>query len=621
MTVGRRVIAVFVLCGTCWGGLAVASLTTVTAQLRNSGWVTHSHEVLTTAHAARFDGASASRALTLFLFNGEERYVADFQRSTDALLAGVRRLGELTGDDPEQHARALKLWPLVEQRVASWRALLELRREQGMEQARAEQLRLDVAQGSVLRARFDELLETEERLLKARVTDAAAGARALRGLLISAMALGVLLMVGGGAYLTRSITRPVAALTLAAKAQGEHSAPWTLQLSGRDELATLNRAFQEMVERRNRVKAELIRANANLDAVIENLPSMVFMKDGSSLRFVRINRAGEKLLGLRRTELLGKSDADFFPPDEAAFFREKDLATLKGGEVVDIPEEPIQTAFGLRWLHTRKVPVGMEGGTTLLVGISEDITDRKLAEDALRAAKEAAEAANKELESFSYTVSHDLRAPLRAIDGFSLALLEDAGDKLAEDEKAHLVRVRDAARHMGELIDDLLKLARVSRAELKRERVDVGAMAKAEVENLRAEDPSREVELRLQGELTTEADAGLLRIALENLLRNAWKFSAKKPHTLIQVGREEGDAFYVADNGAGFDMSRAGRLFTPFQRLHRTQEFEGTGVGLATVERIVRRHGGRIWAEARPGEGATFRFTLGSTAARGPREP
>ena len=223
------------------------------------------------------------------------------------------------------------------------------------------------------------------------------------------------------------------------------------------------------------------------------------------------------------------------------------------------------------------------------------------------------EAANQELEAFSYTVSHDLRAPLRAIDGFSQALVEDFPEHVPEDAQRYISRIRSATLRMGQLIEDLLNLSRVSRATLERTQVDVSEVARQVAADLRAREPQRQVEVSIWDGMTAAADARLLRAALENLIGNAWKFSAKNPQARIEVGvmRDgEHQVFFVRDNGAGFDMAFADKLFNAFQRLHTGNDYAGTGIGLATVQRIVRRHGGRIWADAQVDRGAAFYFTL-----------
>lgn len=255
--------------------------------------------------------------------------------------------------------------------------------------------------------------------------------------------------------------------------------------------------------------------------------------------------------------------------------------------------------------------------------IREQLLNKEMEAIEARAAQKLAEAQvahmeqleykNKELEAFSYSVSHDLRAPLRAIDGFSLALVEDYNEKLDEAGRHYLAQVRGGARRMGELIDDLLELSRIGRAELRRESVDMGALAAEVLDVLRQNQPERQIEQRLQPDLIVMADRRLMRVVLENLLGNAWKFTSKTSQSYIAFGREMQNGimtYVVRDNGAGFSMQYAEKLFQPFQRLHSESEFSGTGIGLSIVHRIVDRHGGRIWAEGEVGKGAVFRFTI-----------
>jgi light-regulated signal transduction histidine kinase (bacteriophytochrome) len=222
-------------------------------------------------------------------------------------------------------------------------------------------------------------------------------------------------------------------------------------------------------------------------------------------------------------------------------------------------------------------------------------------------------AVNKELKAFSYSVSHDLRAPLRSLDGFSQALLEDCDGKLNKQGKDYLHRVRTAAQRMGELIDDLLALSRVTRREMRHERVNLSALAETVAAELQQGQPERQVEFAITKRLMVKGDETLLQLALENLLGNAWKFTSKQPKARIEFGATQHDgkpAYYVRDNGVGFDMAYVGKLFAPFQRLHSVDEFPGTGIGLATVQRIINRHGGRVWAEGAVKRGATFYFTF-----------
>ncbi|HSO38889.1 MAG TPA: response regulator [Labilithrix sp.] len=257
--------------------------------------------------------------------------------------------------------------------------------------------------------------------------------------------------------------------------------------------------------------------------------------------------------------------------------------------------------------------------------IREELLHREIEATETRAARELAETRaalveelenkNRELEAFSYSVSHDLMAPLRAIDGFSAALLEDAGDQLDERSREHLARVRAATKRMGELIADLLELSSVGRVDLRRTTVDLSRLAEVVVATLRRSDAAREVEIVIEPGLCVDGDSRLLQVVLENALGNAWKFTARAETPRIELASTMQDGvrvFQVRDNGAGFDMNFVKRLFTPFQRLHAASDYAGTGIGLATIRRIVERHGGRVWAEGRVGQGATLSFTIPS---------
>jgi PAS domain S-box-containing protein len=344
-------------------------------------------------------------------------------------------------------------------------------------------------------------------------------------------------------------------------------------------------------------------------------------------RITTWNEGAEHIKGYRAEETIGEHFSKFYTPEAVA--QDKPSQELKiAAEQGRFEEEGWRVRKDGSRFWANVVITALRDKTGQLRGfgkVTRDITERRQAEEEMeRQRNELARSnaglveANKELESFSYSVSHDLRAPLRTIDGFSHALLEDCADRLDDAGKTHLNRIRAATQHMGLLIDDLLNLSRLSRTEMHRQNLDISALACSIASDLQKAHPERQIELRIEDGLRTTADPGLLRVALENLLNNAWKFTSKRASARIEFGQSQVNgtqAFFVRDDGAGFDLVYADRLFGAFQRLHATTEFAGTGVGLATVQRIVHRHGGRIWAESTVGQGATFYFTLSETAS------
>jgi PAS domain S-box-containing protein len=358
---------------------------------------------------------------------------------------------------------------------------------------------------------------------------------------------------------------------------------------------------------RKDTEAKLIETNKFLDTLLENIPNMIFVKDADQLRFVRLNKAGEELLDLKREELTGKNDFDFFPKEQAEFFTDKDKEVLSKKKLVDIPEELITTSGkGQRWLHTKKIPVyDKDGKPVYLLGISEDITEKKMQSD-------LNQQLNKELEAFTYTVSHDLRAPLRAINGYANMLEEDYSKQVDEEGKRLLNVIRYNAEKMGQLIDDLLAFSKLGRKELERAMENMNELVEGVMIEISKSAPNNAT-IKIDQLHPAKVDYGLIHQVWYNLLSNAIKYSSKKDKPEIEISsRIEGNEiiYSVKDNGVGFNMKYADKLFGVFQRLHRMDEFEGTGVGLAIVQRIVAKHNGRVWATAEPDKGATFSFSL-----------
>jgi PAS domain S-box-containing protein len=327
------------------------------------------------------------------------------------------------------------------------------------------------------------------------------------------------------------------------------------------------------------------------------------------------NPAAERMYGWAAAEIIGQPITVLCPPDRVAEIEEI-LRKIGNDERVLYHETVRQRKDGTVFPVSVTIsPIhDDQGGLIGASSIARDISERYRLQAELRLRTDDLEVAYRDLETFSYSVSHDLRAPLRALEGLSAALLEDCGDSLSEAAIGYTTRIQAASERMTQLIDDLLNLARVSRAQIHLQELDLGAEVADIAAELQHQAPGRHVRFTIQQPARATADPTLIRTVLQNLLDNAWKYTSGRDDAAIEFGMTpegtSGSCFYVRDNGAGFDAAYAGKLFKPFERLHSASQFPGTGVGLASVRQIVERHGGRTWADGASGAGATFYFTL-----------
>lgn len=382
----------------------------------------------------------------------------------------------------------------------------------------------------------------------------------------------------------------------------------------------LRKELQELQQENSSLKAgydkditELKQAEKSLtqelylmNALMKNLPDHIYFKDMES-RFIRINDAHAQLFGLSTPgEAIGKTDFDFFTEEHARQAYNDEQAIIQSGKPLIKEEKETWNDRPDTWVSTIKLPLlDYEGNIVGTFGISRDITERKRAEEL--------NIANKELEAFSYSVSHDLRAPLRHINGYVDLLLSRFYDPLPDKARHYLDNIADSAHQMGTLIDDLLQFSRTGRQEIRQAYLDMNIIVQVVLETIKQDNRERNIEWRIASLPHIYGDKAMMYLVWKNLLDNAVKFTSAKEKAIIEINvlkKNEEFIFSVCDNGVGFDMQYAQKLFGVFQRLHSTDEFEGTGIGLANVHRIILRHKGRTWAEAEPDNGATFYFSL-----------
>ncbi len=467
-------------------------------------------------------------------------------------------------------------------------------------------------------------LVSEVRPLHARL-------RMYVGLAMLVLAGAVLLSIVLSQLLQRGITKPILALAQTAKAVSQNR-DFSLRAprGGNDELGSLSDAFNQMLARIQQSEAQLRESRARFSGIIQSAMDAIISIDATQ-RVTLFNAAAEKMFGCSAGEALGQSVDRFIPQrfreqhrkDVDAFGRTGDTGRAMGQLLplsavrANGEEFPIEASIS-------QIDVGAEKIYTVIL---RDITERQRSQEQIqklnleleeRVKKRTAEltAANAELAAFTYSVAHDLRAPLRHIDAFGRILHDEFSGNLPPEAQRLLGRITGGSRHMSHLVDDLLNLARVGRQQLHRESVLLGRLVAEVIADLKSETNQRIIEWRIRPLPTVSCDAGLMKQVFANLLSNAVKYTRTREKAVVEVGTLDGNStVFVRDNGVGFNMKYADKLFGVFQRLHPTDQFEGTGIGLATVERIIRKHGGCVWAESAPEKGAVFYFTVPANAA------
>jgi len=536
--------------------------------------VAHTHEVLSILSALYADVLDAAASRRGYALTGDEGHAERVRAAEQSIRSRLADLRRLTGDNPRQQARLGRLEPLVIQRIAQIQGAIARRRQHPYDREEQAAATLEgTRETDEIRAALGGMFAEEQALLSQRAADVEASLRRTKWVIVLGSTTAGLLV------------------------------------------AIASFLFHREFLQRERAEADLRRSEALYRAVLSQFPNGAVLLFDRDLRYRLAEGQGLQHVGLSKAGLEGRTIWEALPAETSAAIEPAYRAALAGQATsFEIP-------YGGRHYSVHVSPLAGAPGETLGMVVSLDITARKQAQDdVLRLNAELerkvaeATAANQELEAFSYSVSHDLRAPIRHINGFVDMLRRRLGTGLDETAQRHLQTIARASRHMGELIDDLLAFSRMGRGELIQARVSLGSLAREVIEGLRPEMDGRSIEWKVDGLPDVTGDPAMLRIVLTNLVGNAVKYTRPRTRALIEIGPAAGApgevVLFVKDNGVGFEMKYADKLFGVFQRLHRSEEFEGTGIGLATVRRIVHRHGGRTWAEASVDGGATFYVAL-----------
>ena len=596
-----------------WRGTLLVLATVLTFRLginSNHDWLRyresthqlgHTYQILVATERLRNSVEEAETGQRGYLLTGELRYLAAYSAALSRITASEVRVRQLTADNPQQQARLAALIEATTAKRSELHQTIELRRTRGLAAA-LEIVHTDRGQQAMeeIQRIADSFQKDEQQTLERSAEAEAQAVRSRKRGGWSGLAILILLT-----------------------------------------LATI--AIERDTRKRIRMEEALRDSEAQFRQVFEESPSGILLIEEDQ-RVRRANPASCRLLGRTEQELQELALSSMTAQDGLLNLM-RETGWMAPGEQTrfQAEQEYVTESGSTAWVNVHATKLrNSQGAAVCNLALIEDITDRKKADQEIRAlndslerrvAQRTAEAeesnlklesANRELEAFAYSVSHDLRAPLRSVDSFSQIILDEYSEKLDEDGVKYLRRIRAGAQNMGQLINDLLNLSRVSRGLLRRETVNLSSTAAMVVNDLRDQEPNRTVNVEIAPDVFATCDAQLLRVVLTNLIGNAWKFTGKRDKACLQFGAssEEGvSVYFVRDNGAGFDMAYASQLFAPFQRLHQATEFAGTGIGLATVQRIINRHGGRIWAESSIDRGATFYFTLAAeSGANGSKE-
>ena len=597
----------------------------------SQSWVAHTWQVLNAIEHITGSLKDAENGNRGYLITGQQEYLAPYMQARNDLPAEIDSLRQITSDNPKQQPRVDEMRAVIAARLNLLQNGIDERDRGGATAASALVLTgTGKSEMDHLRAIAGSMQDEERRLLAERTHTAQANRIEAESTIVVAGLLDLLLVIVTFWYLARE--RQLRAIA-------DANADRLNKLQSISDVALTQLSSSELTSELLERVRRVVRADATTLAILKNgelvladsvggtieAGTVIPMEADEAIRaaidhgqIVAVGGAGEsrpEFGDLRRgmsvmlvvpltisgsvTGVLIAGRAGV--PSAAANFDEQDEQLLS--VVADRIAVSLARASAYEAEHEARRLAETSADQVRL--LNADLEER------VRLRTAELEATNRELEAFSFSVSHDLRAPLRTVDGFSLALEEDYRESLDVNGRDFIRRIRNGVQRMGQLIDTLLQLSRITRAELNNEVFNISLLASSVAEQLRAENPDRDLEFIIQPDLVLDADPRMVRIALENLLGNSVKFTANVPKAVIEFGRGAAGEFYIRDNGAGFDMQYAGKLFTAFQRLHGDKDFKGSGIGLATVARVIHRHHGTISAEAAVGSGATFRFTLG----------